>query len=395
MPKTETSHLKNSKQINYIPVFFVALVASVFSIFAIVFASDYFSVRYDRNKPTTGASVGGFFSSGHLKTPESVKAVYMTACIASSPLLRKKVVELIDNTEINSLVIDVKDYSGTVSIPLRNDILKTKKNGCFINDAKEFIDELHNKGIYIIGRISVFQDPYYANLHPELAVLEKNGEKVWRDRKGLSFIDVSAKPYWEYIVAIAREANEIGFDELNFDYIRFPSDGDMENIIYPWTGQEEKKEALRKFFGYLKKRFRDTGAVLSADLFGMTTTNEDDLNIGQYLEYTLPYFDFVAPMVYPSHYPPDWNGYANPATVPYEVIRYSLDRAYFRSSTTPEKIRPWLQDFNLGANYTADMVRAQIKAVYDSGFDSWMIWSPSNRYTEAAFDKEVKLDTGI
>jgi hypothetical protein len=324
----------------------------------------------------------------HVKTPEAVKAIYMTACIGASKKLRTNLVDLLRETEANSVVIDIKDYSGKISIPLSSDIKDWEKNSCFVSDIKDFLTSLHKQGVYVIGRITVFQDPYYSKLHPELAVKKKSDGSVWKDRKGLSFIDVSAKPYWEHIVAISKEAHDLGFDELNFDYIRFPSDGDMEDIAYPWTGKVEKKEALRHFFGYLYKALRSTGVKTSADLFGMTTTNKDDLNIGQYLEFALPYFDFIAPMVYPSHYPPNWNGYKEPESKPYEVVKYSMDKAVLRASSTPLKLRPWLQDFGLRVRYDEKMVRAQISAVYDSGLTSWMLWSPTNRYTEGALKEE-------
>ena len=133
------------------------------------------------------------------------------------------------------------------------------------------------------------------------------------------------------------------------------------------------------------------GAPLSIDLFGMTTTNTDDLNIGQNLENALKYFDYVSPMVYPSHYPKGFNGYANPAAKPYEIVKFSMNSAVERAvkaSTTPLKLRPWLQDFNLGATYDAPMVRAQIQATYDSHLNSWMLWNASNRYTIKALDKQ-------
>ncbi|MEK9201846.1 MAG: putative glycoside hydrolase, partial [Patescibacteria group bacterium] len=133
-----------------------------------------------------------------------------------------------------------------------------------------------------------------------------------------------------------------------------------------------------------KDHLAGTGVVISADLFGMTTTNTDDLNIGQVLERTLPYFDYIAPMVYPSHYPKTFLGFSNPAEKPYEVIKYSLDSAVTRASTTPQKIRPWLQDFDLGAVYTKEMVRAQIQATYDAGLTSWMLWDAANTYTRGA-----------
>ena len=382
MPKKLIKQIKAGKT----PVILVVviIVATIVLIVSYAFSPSKFVVHYSAESASLGVKRIDL-NVIHIKTPNSVKGLYMTACVASVPSLRAKLSELFVSTEINSVVIDIKDYSGTISIPTENKELRTNtKIGCYVSDIKDFIASLHDKGVYVIGRITVFQDPYYSKLHPELAVKRASDGAVWKDHKGLSFIDVSAKPYWKYISDLGHEAIALGFDELNFDYIRFPSDGDMTNISYPWSGKLEKKEALRLFFGYLKKQFRDTGVKLSADLFGMTTTNTDDLNIGQYLEYTLPYFDYVAPMVYPSHYPPTWNGYKKPAEKPYEVVYYSMEKAYERASTTPDKLRPWLQDFNLGAVYTAPMVRAQMQAVYDVGLDSWMLWSASNKYTREA-----------
>jgi hypothetical protein len=203
---------------------------------------------------------------------------------------------------------------------------------------------------------------------------------------------------WDYTVAIAKESYNIGFDELNFDYIRFPSDGDMYDIKYPFSEEQViadpnygKAEVMRGFFKYLAEEMEDTDAVLSADMFGMVTTNPDDLNIGQVLEYAEPYFDYIAPMTYPSHYPKGFNGYPNPNKEVYGVIKYSMDQAVRRmneASSTPSKIRPWLQDFDYGGNYDIAEVRAQIQAVYDSGLTSWMLWDPSNKYTVDALLKE-------
>lgn len=371
----------------------VAVIITAVFLFGLFFLlSKLFPVQYNVKdmKNLTGNVVGPIPIVPpvmHIKTPTAVKAIYMTSCIASAPSLRSKLVDLAVQTEINSLVIDIKDYSGTVSIPSDDKTIQTDaKVGCKDPDIKDFILSLHQKGIYVIGRITVFQDPYYSKSHPELAVKKASDGSVWKDYKGLSFIDVGAKPYWDYIIKIGKQAIALGFDELNFDYIRFPSDGNMKDISYSWAGDTEKKEALKLFFDYLRKGLGDD-TVISADLFGMTATNTDDLNIGQYLEYALEYFDYVAPMVYPSHFPPTWHGYKNPADHPYEVVQYSMERAFERASTTPEKLRPWLQDFSLGAVYTADMVREQIKAVYDVGLTSWMLWNASNHYTAEALLK--------
>lgn len=330
----------------------------------------------------------------HLPTPESVRAIYMTSCVAGTPSWRTHLKSLIETTELNAVVIDIKDYTGTIAFAPQN-----YGRGCVVSDLKEFIQELHASNIYVIGRISVFQDLYYANLHPELAVKNKSDGGVWKDHKGISFIDVGAKPYWDYIVSISKEAYELGFDELNYDYIRYPSDGNMQNTHYSWiAGTSTKPEMLESFFSYLYEKTRDMGVVTSADLFGMTTTITNDMGIGQVLERALPYFDYIAPMVYPSHYPKGWNGFENPAARPYEVIKIAMGEGVRReqafnmargvATSTPSKLRPWLQDFNLGATYDAAKVRDQIRASNEVGLNSWMMWSAANKYTEGAYLSE-------
>lgn len=343
----------------------------------------------------------------HLSTPEPLKALYMTACVAGTPSWRESLKRIIDETELNAVVIDIKDATGTIVFPdeeLQSSASVSKampagRQGCKVADLKSFISNLHDSGIYVIGRISVFQDPYYTALHPELAVKSKSTGGVWRDNKKLSFIDVGAKEYWDYIVKIAKRSHALGFDELNFDYVRYPSDGPMADADYTWSvGTSTKPEMLENFFKYLSQNLSDLGAKTSVDLFGMTTTVENDMNIGQVLERALPYFDYVAPMVYPSHYPSTWNGFSNPAEYPYEVVKIAMTSAVERerilrektgiATSTPSKMRPWLQDFDLGANYDADKVRAQIQATYDSGLTSWMIWSAANKYTQEALSSE-------
>lgn len=354
--------------------------------------------------------------AAHIETPEAVKAIYMSQCVAGTPSFRDSLVALIEETELNSVVIDIKDYSGKIAFPSGNPMLAgSVSDECGAVDMRGFIERLHEKGIYVIGRITVFQDPYYTSVHPELAVKKESATTtVWKDYKGLSFIDVSARPFWDYIIELSKESYAIGFDELNFDYIRFPSDGNMKDIYFPHSGNMSKAEALEKFFAHLHEELSPTGAVLSADLFGMTATNRDDLNIGQVLERALPYFDYIAPMVYPSHYPPGFNGWANPNKYVYEVIHFSMAEAVARAKATTtsvagfaqtrigtstpavyekpvydiQKLRPWLQDFDYGGNYDVAEVRAQIQATYDTGLTSWMLWSPSNKYTRGALESE-------
>ncbi len=328
----------------------------------------------------------------HLKTPEPLKGVYLTACAASTPSLRNHVIALIEQTELNAVIVDLKDYSGTVAFPTVDPSLQNPAaGGCRVPNLKELVEEWHKKDIYIIGRITIFQDPYYSKTHPELAVKKADGVTVWKDKKGLSFIQVGAKPYWDHVIALSKEAYNLGIDEINFDYIRFPSDGNMVDISFPLSQGKSKPEALEDFFKYLHQGLEGTGIVMSADLFGMTTTvaGDNDLNIGQVFVRALPYFDYLAPMIYPSHYPPHFYNYPNPNKVPYEIIKIALDGAVAKTlaaSSTPTKIRPWLQDFDYGGNYGVPEVKAQIKATYDAGVTSWMIWDPANKYTPAAYE---------
>lgn len=336
----------------------------------------------------------------HIQTPDTVKAIYMTACVLSTVEFKQDLVDLIDSTEINSIIIDIKDFSGTISFPTDNPKLYgTQGDGCKAKGVKEFIEELHKKNIYVIGRVSVFQDNVMTRLRPDLAVKRASDGGVWKDHKGISFIDVGAKEHWDYIIELSKESYAIGFDEINFDYVRFPSDGNMKDIRFDHSDGSNKPQELENFFAYLDEQLRDTGIVISADLFGMTTTNTDDLNIGQVLERALPYFDYIAPMVYPSHYPNNFNGWANPNHYPYELIYYVMkagaDRAealknnpetpqHIKERVGAHQLRTWIQDFDYGGDYGPTEVRAQIDASIAAGVPSWMIWAPSNRYTRGA-----------
>lgn len=375
----------------------------------------------------------------HVPLPKNVKSIYMTSCVAGTPSFRTKLVELIRETEINSVVIDIKDYSGTISFPAASPEWDSawQNARCGTRDMPELIQLLHDHNIFVIGRITVFQDPLYAPSHPELAVLRSDQTTVWKDGKGLSFIDVAAKPYWDHIINLAKDSYNIGFDELNFDYVRYPSDGNMSDTYYPQSvaGQYkmDRQANLEAFFKYLNEKLdeeerfaefkhENTGRAsntpyTSADLFGMTTTNFDDLSIGQVQDRAAPYFDFIAPMVYPSHYPNDYLGLGNPNDHPYKIVNHAMqvgvDRMvssttkmqgflhtpitttnasgtvtetgmYSKPVYTADKLRTWIQDFDYGGDYDATDVRAQIQASYDAGVNSWMLWAPSNIYTKAA-----------
>jgi hypothetical protein len=335
------------------------------------------------------------FVAEHVDTPNPLKAIYMTACVASVPTWRTSLEKLITTTELNSVVVDIKDYSGTISFidpTLQNDNV----TGCRVKDMREFVAELHKNNIYVIGRVTVFQDPYYTKLHPELAVKSKSTGGVWKDHKGLAFIDVGARPYWDHVVDIAKKSYALGFDEINFDYTRYPSDGNLADMNFSWTvGTSTKATMLKGFFSYLHDSLQGAGMKTSADLFGLVTVASDDMGIGQVLENALPYFDYIDPMVYPSAFATGADGFKVPSEHPYDIIHYSMQSGMKReqalniqmgiATSTPSKLRPWLQDFSLTTKYGVPEVRAQIKATYDVGLDSWLMWDAANKYTPGAF----------
>ncbi len=373
-------------KLNYSLLLIITLIISVI-IFCLLFPFKY-STSLIFNENIAVVNVPAPFVVTHQKTPESVKAIYMSNWVAGNEKMRSNLKNIIDTTELNSVVIDIKDYTGKIGFYVSDPKLKkfaSSENR--ISDVKEFIGKLHESGIYVIGRISSFQDSFLVGTHPQFAVKDKKGN-VWRDHKGIAWLDVGSKDVWNYLAMIGDEAYSVGFDELNFDYIRFPSDGNMEDIVYPYSQGKVKSVALKEFFVFISKYFHDKNIVISADLFGMTTSNYDDLGIGQVLEDALTYFDFVYPMVYPSHYPANFNNWKNPSEKPYEVILYAMSKAVSRAnvaSTSPNKLRPWLQDFSInGTKYTAEMVREQIKATYDSGLNGWLLWNASNVYTVPA-----------
>ncbi len=325
----------------------------------------------------------------HIPTPVAVRGIYMSSWVAGSPTLREKLVNIAETTEVNAVVIDIKDYTGNISFMPNDPKLKAFGSGQNrIPDIDQFIAELHKKGIYVIGRVASFQDPYMVEKRPELAVKRQSDGGIWKDHKGITWIDAGAKDQWDYLVEIAKESYSRGFDEIQYDYIRYPSDGDMQDISFPYSNGRTKHEVIKEFFTYVTQQLKGSGIVLSADLFGLTTESKNDLGIGQVLEDALTTFDYVSPMVYPSHYPPTWHGFKNPADHPYDVVKDAMTSGAAKAvaaTTSPLKLRPWLQDFNLGADYTDAMARDQINATYDSGLNSWLIWNAANHYHAGAF----------
>lgn len=350
--------------------------------------------------------------------PRLVKALYLTSWSAGTEGYVNYAINLAKSTEINALVIDIKDSTGNIAydaeIPqAKNNSSKTKK----IADIDSLINRLHQEGIYAIARIVVFQDPILAKNRSDLAISRKSKissqnssspqSSLWSDNSGLAWVDPASTDVWDYIVALSKDALKHGFDELNYDYVRFPSDGDLKDMSFPlWNETIPRAIIIRKFFEYLRQNLPE--AKLSVDIFGVAAVKSDDLGIGQIIEDAYNYFDYVCPMFYPSHYSHGFRGYKYPAAYPYDIVFYSAQNArnklqFYQNEKEGDvkktekqrrvKLRPWLQDFDLQQDldlnivYSAEMVKLEIKALSDAlidDFSGFMLWNPTNIYTKEA-----------
>lgn len=319
------------------------------------------------------------------KTPhQTVKGVYLTAYSANTPKKLAEIIQLIDTTELNAVVIDIKDYSGLVLFDTKNPL--AKELDLIDNrytDLAAIIQKLHDHNIYVIARQTVFQDPVLAKAKPELAIKSKRGG-IWHDHKGLSWVDPTRQEVWGYSVAIAKEAVAYGFDEINFDYVRFPSDGNMDDVVY--SVQDKKRyEIMESFYKYLGKQLSRQPVWVSIDMFGfvMEKSGEDDLHIGQRLVDAVDNVDYIYPMMYPSHYPPGHLNLVNPAANPAAVFDNGMKKGLPFFENKRAKVRPWIQAFNIGAVYDGAKIRAQIATIEKYTNDGWLMWNAANRYSSA------------
>lgn len=328
-------------------------------------------------------------ASAHIAKPPEVRGIYMTAYTAGTSRL-DELIKFIKDNGLNAAVVDVKGPNGEPAFIFKNDILQKYNPAKQLYGAGMVVKKLHDNGIYAIARVFVFQDPYMVSREPNFA-LKRKGGGLWADYKGVKWMDPTHFGVWQYNATVMREAYNAGFDEVQFDYIRFPSDGNLDSIVYAkWDGKTPKEFEIEKFFAYIARVARLHKIPISADLFGLVCCMDNyDLGIGQVLERALPHFDFISPMMYPSHYSAGFIGKANPAAYPYEVVKYSMERAnekiarFAASSTAPlAKLRPWIQDFDIGAEYDAKKVMAQTAAAREGGAEGFLIWNARNVYTE-------------
>ncbi|MDP3963248.1 MAG: putative glycoside hydrolase [bacterium] len=298
----------------------------------------------------------------------TVRAIYVTSGTAKNPKKLEHLIGIVERTSLNAMVIDVK---GDTS---------------YLDDKMiEVVKKVREGGIYPIARVVIFKDHSFAKRFPDQALTYASGN-FWRDNSGGTWIDPASRAYWAYIVDIARQAADIGFREINIDYVRFPTDGALSSIRYPvWDGKTPKAEIIASFFKYFNEELKKTHPHVktSLDIFGYTFLSSGGLNIGQRLEDAMQHFDYIAPMVYPSHYSTGNFGVAVPASHPHLVISKTLQKGFAKLPQEYPRwhIRPWLQAFNLlGVEYNAYMMKEQIRALEDFGITEFYLWNAGNAY---------------
>ena len=332
--------------------------------------------------------------------PHVVKAAYLTYFGVNDRGIRNRVLDLIETTELNAVVIDVKGDRGL--IPYRSTVPLALEAGAqgpvLIRDFFGLIADLKARRIYTIARIVAFKDNVLASHRRDLAIIDTRTGQPWIDREKLAWVDPFREEVWDYVFAVAKEAAAKGFDEIQFDYVRFPTDGKLSAAQYAKPNNPESRLAtIAGFLARARRELGPTGVFLAADLFGYTAFNENDTDIGQRIEELAPHVDYLSTMVYPSGYHLGIPGYRIPVAHPYEIVRESVRLTQKRAAHTTARVRPWIQDFR---DYAFDRrlfgvseIQAQIRGAEEAGAAGWMLWNPGNRYTAEALrpDPEAVL----
>ncbi|MDA2939247.1 putative glycoside hydrolase, partial [Acidobacteria bacterium AH-259-A15] len=332
-----------------------------------------------------------------LPEPQPVKGVYATFYTLGHHGLLGRIKRLVEQTEINTVIMDVKGDRGLIpyhsAIPLATEVGAQEQ--IRVRDWPQFMKWFKDRCVYTIARIVVFKDNPLATTHPELAVIDQRTGQPWRDREGLAWTDPFSEEVWDYNIAIALEAATKGFDEIQFDYIRFPTDGELREALFSRPSTEKARRAA--IMGFLK-RARDAlspfGVKIAVDVFGYTVWGADDTGIGQNIEDIAPYVDVLSPMLYPSSFHMGIPGYPVALDHLYELVNQSTKRAVERMQGTGTVVRPWIQDFRDYAFdrriFSPQEIRDQMEGVLDAGGKGWMLWNTRVRYTQEAL-KDVTV----
>jgi hypothetical protein len=314
--------------------------------------------------------------------PYEVRGVHVTMALASIP---GKIDEYLKIRGLNTIELDVKDENGEVAFSSRYAPLAAKISARDYYNPKQAVQKMRRSGVYLIGRVVVFEDPVLAENRPELAVKRPDGS-IWLNHAGLGWSNPYDERVWDYNVDVAESAARAGFDEIQFDYVRFPSDGDLTQIVYPGKTGAGPGWVIAQFLQYASKRLKPLGVRVSADVFGLSATR--DMGIGQIPKRIASYLDAIYPMVYPSHYSPGEFNIPDPNASPGETVRNSMIDFNQQLRGKKTLIIPWLQDFSLGRTYTIADIEAQIEAARLTGARGFMLWNAAGVYTEGALAVE-------
>ena len=319
-------------------------------------------------------------------TPFRPKAVYLSVFGITSSTLRDEATSLSQTTAINALVIDAKGDRGLTPYrsAARDAIGATaqlKEHAPLMQDFPALLAELHRQHLYLIARIVVFKDDPLADAHPDWTVRDANG-KPWRDREDLQWMDPFSHEVWQHNLDVAEEAARMGFDEIQFDYVRFPDASGLRFALPNTRGN--RTAAIVGFLQAARARLAPYNVFVSADIFGYVCWNLDDTAIGQQIEVLGAPLDYISPMLYPSGFTWGLPGCTNPVADPGQIVRRSLAEAVQRTKLPGVRFRPWLQAFRDYAfdhrAFDAAAIRAQVDAADAVGTDGWMLWNPRNHY---------------
>lgn len=341
------------------------------------------------------------------RDPVKVKGIYVSGPVAGIAKM-DSLIDLVDQTELNAMVIDIKNDEGKVTYKMQSDqVLELDAGVSYIRDIEELVSKCKEKDIYLIARIVSFRDPYLAEQKPEWAVHTKDGE-IFRDKSGLAWVNPYNREVWDYLLEIAMQAAEAGFDEVQFDYIRFSTDIMEEEVDYGAESQNvDKIEIITEFTEYMYEKLAPQGVYVAADVFGTVIDNETDQAIvGQDYVQMAQYLDYICPMVYPSHYYIGSYGIPIPDAEPYSTIYAAASSSAEELKALPEDdcahVRLWLQSFTASwvpghISYGREQIRAQIKGAYDAGYDEWILWNAGVNYKPESFltDEEAEAERAV
>lgn len=318
-----------------------------------------------------------------------VRGIHLTCWGAGSAKSRRELIKKISGSVVNTVVIALKETDGKVYIPGVEKAVKFGSHENAIGDPEAMLKDFKGAGVYTVARIVVFKDKILPRARKDLAVRTPSGD-LWRSRNGATWVDPYSREVWDYNLDIAEQAAKFGFDEIQFDYIRYPSEGNTSLCRYSKPhNRHTATRNLGDFLDYARKRLAPYKVKISADVFGLTTSVKDDMGIGQDISTLATGADYVYPMMYPSHYAPGEYNLKNPNASPYKVINRGLKDALGKLGTDYAKLRPYLQDFSLGWRYGAPEVRAQLLAARLNYLDSWVLWNAGNKYTWAALTPQA------